>query len=146
VRVTGDVHYLTAVMNSMLENAARWSPETGEVRLRIESDSDGVGLCVTSELEGIDPARVGDVFDVFSQRRVQGQTVGVDVSMAMARAIVRAHGGELRIEAGGDNRAVCSAWLPNLRAASQPVCDEAPDPAAEPAGQGTGGDARGEGR
>ena len=111
----GDHRRLAQVLTNLALNAARHSPAGGCVLLAARQvDGGGVELIVEDEGPGIDPALIETVTEPFVGDRTGGGAAGL--GLAIARRIVAAHGGLLRLapRPGGGTRAVAS--LPGLGA------------------------------
>ena len=123
VMVNGEREYLKMVLESVLDNAIKFSPEQSEVRIDVRERESGAIFSITNSGPGIEPEETDEVFDAFSARRVDQQIVGSDMSMALARAIMRAHGGDLGIESAPGKETTCSGSLPLHSAAAVPSSD-----------------------
>jgi signal transduction histidine kinase len=88
------------VVVNLLENAARHSPDGASVVVGVHRDGDGVRIDVDDQGPGLDPGLHDLVFEPFRSGRVAGTS---GVGLAIARAVVDAHGGT--ITAGGAPRA-----------------------------------------
>ncbi|MEO1040236.1 MAG: stimulus-sensing domain-containing protein [Pseudomonadota bacterium] len=92
---------LSRVFMNLLDNALTFSPEGGEVEVRVQrSASGGRGrLIVTIEDEGpgIPPENLETIFERFYTQRPVGAAFGSHsgLGLAIARQIVRAHGGRI---------------------------------------------------
>ena len=93
------------------------------VRIDVRERESGAIFSITNSGPGIEPEETDEVFDAFSARRVDQQIVGSDMSMALARAIMRAHGGDLGIESAPGKETTCSGSLPVHSAAAVPSSD-----------------------
>lgn len=105
----GDHRRLAQVLTNLAVNAVRHSPEGGAVTLSARPTTDGaVELMVDDEGPGIDPAVVDEMTEPFVGDRLGGGAAGL--GLAIARRIVAAHGGLLRLDSrpGGGTRAVAS--------------------------------------
>ncbi len=105
----GDHRRLAQVLTNLAVNAVRHSPDGGAVTLSARPTFDGaVELMVDDEGPGIDPAVVDELTEPFVGDRVGGGAAGL--GLAIARRIVAAHGGLLRLDPrpGGGTRAVAS--------------------------------------
>ena len=114
VMVDGEKRYLKMALEFVLDNAVKFSPKGGEVRVDFGEKGAGMIFSVTNSGPGIQPKDTAGVFDAFSARRVDEQIVGSGMSMALARAIMRAHGGDLAIESDPGVETTCSGSLPAL--------------------------------
>lgn len=84
------------VVANLLDNARRHA--RGRVEARLAATADGVVLRVDDDGPGVDPAARELVFERFATLDGQG---GTGLGLPIARAIARAHGGELVCDAEG---------------------------------------------
>ena len=91
--VTGDPDRLEQVLTNLIDNAIRHSPQGGTVTVTMVAEgTTRVVLTVEDEGEGISAQDTERVFERF-QTTPEGN--GAGLGLAIAREIVRAHGGEL---------------------------------------------------
>lgn len=99
----GDRDDFRAVLEIVLENAVRYTPEGGTVDVEMRTVPDGTVILVRDTGPGIPPAALPRVFERFF--RVEGQeTEGSGLGLAIAELIARRHGVTLSLrnrEAGG---------------------------------------------
>jgi signal transduction histidine kinase len=99
VSVTGDPAQLARVIRNLLDNAIRHAPQRSAVRVRVDGDEVTVRVRVSDEGCGFPPELRDRAFDAFTRgdpaRDVRTGTAGL--GLAIARAIVVAHGGEISI-------------------------------------------------
>ena len=118
--VEGDQGHLTTVLASMLDNAITFSPEHGEVRLDLCESEQNAVFSITDAGPGIKPDEIERVFEVFSAREIDSQIVGSGMSMALARAIMQAHGGNMSFTSKPNVATACAGWLPVRKLAASP--------------------------
>jgi two-component system OmpR family sensor kinase len=88
---------LRLIIKNALENALKYTPDGGEVTLRILSDNDGVAIEVVDTGPGIPPADRERVFDAFHRLPgVAGQ--GSGLGLAIAREAAIRLGGEISLQ------------------------------------------------
>jgi len=100
LRVLADPNRLTQVLNNLLTNAAKFTPESGEVRLELKSTSAVPGYAVLTCWNSGDPIseeNLERIFDRFEQARTKAnRTVrGTGLGLAICRNIVEAHAGHI---------------------------------------------------
>jgi signal transduction histidine kinase len=94
--LSADPQVLASAVMNLLNNACKFTPAGGRVRLRARTKEAGHLLIeVEDECGGIPPS-VGDPFQSFGPRRGADQT-GLGLGLSMARKAVRAHGGDIHI-------------------------------------------------
>jgi len=120
VVVLGDADRLAQVLRNLLSNALRHTPAGGEVAVDLEARGDTVHLRVRDTGSGIAPEDLPRVFDRFyrGDRSRSRQGGGAGLGLAIARQLVRAHGGELTVDSKTGEGTTFSITLP-LHAASE---------------------------
>ncbi len=107
MRLLADPNRLTQVLNNLLTNAAKFTPEGGEVRLEIKATSavpGHVALSCWNSGEPISEQNLERIFDRFEQARTESnRTVrGTGLGLAICRHIVEAHAGHIWCEPCAD--------------------------------------------
>ena len=101
VEVRGDELRIRQIIDNLLENARVHTPPTTPIQVRVRADGpDGV-LSVHDEGEGLDPEVASQVFERFfrGDPSRSSSTGGAGLGLSIVAAIVRAHGGTVRIVA-----------------------------------------------
>jgi PAS domain S-box-containing protein len=106
--VRGDATRLSQVVGNLLHNAAKFTDPGGAVRVRVIEDSPSQEVVVSIEDTGIgmDPQTVAEAFEPFRQceasvHRARG---GLGVGLALVRALVALHGGQVAASSEGPGR------------------------------------------
>jgi signal transduction histidine kinase len=116
--VRGDSDGLLQVLDNLLENALKFSPADGTVRVAVAEQGDSVLLSVADEGPGIPDADKEKVFERFYQTRA-GRAVaarGVGLGLAICKQIVTAHGGAIRVEDNTPGGSIFQVVLPGVSA------------------------------
>ncbi|MNH09410.1 Sensor kinase CusS [compost metagenome] len=95
---------LRRALSNLLDNALRFTPAGGEIRVTIEQREGLVRLQVANRGEPIDPALLPKLFDRFYRAdpaRREGSSEHAGLGLAITRSIVQAHGGSIRGESAG---------------------------------------------
>jgi signal transduction histidine kinase len=137
--VEGDGHQLTRAIENLLDNAVRYTPAGGSVRVECRSESDGIRFAVSDTGPGI-PAR--DLPHLFTplyrgESSRNRRTGGAGLGLATARRILLAHGGDLTARNAPTGGAVFAGTLPRAARAMPPVLE--PDRALVEAGSAAAG-------
>jgi signal transduction histidine kinase len=112
--VAGDGDRLVQVLTNLADNALKHTPSGGSVTLRALAQEGGVLVQVSDTGEGIPADDVAHIFDRFYQvdkSRERHSPDGVGLGLAIARQIVEAHGGTIKVESAGAGTTF-SVWLP----------------------------------
>jgi two-component system heavy metal sensor histidine kinase CusS len=102
-RLEGDRSMLRRALSNLLDNALRFTPVEGEVRVRIVEQAKGLSLTVENSGDGIDGALLPRLFDRFYRAdpaRQEGSSEHAGLGLAITQSIARAHGGQIRCESG----------------------------------------------
>ena len=127
--VTVPPEWLDRLLGVLLDNACKYSPDGGSVRVSVGGDGNRVRLSVDDSGSGIPEAERGRIFDRF--HRATDAPGGAGLGLAIADAIVRATNGRWRIgtsSAGGASMSV--SWQRSFGGSHE--ADAAPDSAATP--------------
>jgi signal transduction histidine kinase len=125
VMVVADPHRLEQVFVNLLGNAVKFTPSGGTVTVDIERADRAIDVCVRDTGRGIDAGFLPHVFERFRQAdgAVTRTVGGLGLGLFIARRLVEAHGGHIRVESDGENRgAAFTVSLPHAegRAANPP--------------------------
>jgi signal transduction histidine kinase len=98
--VTGDIGRLDQVLTNLVANAIRHTKPGGKITLLAAAKGDGVQIQVQDTGEGIAPADLRFIFDRFwrADRSRMHNDGAVGLGLAIARQLVRAHGGSIEAE------------------------------------------------
>jgi PAS domain S-box-containing protein len=104
---------LDQVLTNLVSNAIRYSPEGGEVLVRLEEEEGGVHLTVKDRGVGIPPDKQGVIFERFG--RAHGSKYGgLGLGLTITQGIVEQHGGRIWVESRGmpGEGSTFHVWLP----------------------------------
>jgi signal transduction histidine kinase/ActR/RegA family two-component response regulator len=101
--VDADPNRMSQVLVNLLNNAAKYSADGGQIRLAVARDGNRVAFRVRDSGVGIPPEMLGRVFDLFAQvdqslDRSQG---GLGLGLTLVRSLVELHGGSVEARSDG---------------------------------------------
>jgi two-component system sensor histidine kinase KdpD len=91
-----DASLIERVLINVLENAAKYTPAGSPIEISGRATDDQVELWVDDHGPGLPPNREEAIFEKFERGRKESATPGVGLGLAICRAILRAHGGDVR--------------------------------------------------
>jgi two-component system CheB/CheR fusion protein len=109
-RMLADGPRMTQVFWNLLNNAVKFTPAGGMVRVRSRVETGPRGRSIAVEIAdtgiGIEPEMLPRIFDAFEQvdRRITRRFGGLGLGLALSKAILELHGGTLTAESGGRGR------------------------------------------
>ena len=106
VCVFGDITRLSQVVSNLLNNAAKYTLQGGQISLTAETRNDHVILTVADNGIGISRDKLDSIFELFVQAdhaedRAQD---GLGIGLSLVRNLVMLHGGEISVKSKGKNQ------------------------------------------
>lgn len=98
-----DSDMIMRVLINLMENAVKYTPTEGTIRVSVARDHDQVIFKVSDSGPGIPADMLHRVFDKFSRVKYQGAPKGVGLGLAFCRLAVEAHGGKIWVESEPGN-------------------------------------------
>jgi PAS domain S-box-containing protein len=116
--VYGDMTRLTQVALNLLTNAAKYTPEGGDIWIDMDGSDDDVVMRIRDNGVGITPQFMEGIFDLFAQgeRTIDRAEGGLGIGLTLARRIVALHGGSITVSSPGPGKgAEFVVTLPRLK-------------------------------
>src|SRR6185369_11551506 len=107
-----DAHLVVQVFANLLDNVAKYTPAGTRVLIGANPDGDLLRVCVDDDGPGLPPGDPARLFEKFQRGAEEGTVVGVGLGLAICRAIVRAHGGDIEARPRPDGGARFEFTLP----------------------------------
>jgi signal transduction histidine kinase len=98
VKVTGNRNLLTQAIGNLLDNAIKFTPRGGTVRLSTAAGADGIDISVSDSGPGIRAADRQRVLERYVRLSAAGTTRGNGLGLSLVAAIARQHGARLLLE------------------------------------------------
>ncbi|HEX4408566.1 MAG TPA: response regulator [Xanthobacteraceae bacterium] len=131
--IEGDLTRLAQIVGNLLNNAAKYTPEGGQIRLAARADGDSALISVTDNGVGIAADMQSKVFDMFTQidNRMSRARGGLGIGLALVKQLVLMHGGTVEAASDGLNKgSIFTVRLPLVEASGQ---TDAPEAGLQPA-------------
>jgi two-component system sensor histidine kinase KdpD len=116
-----DATLLEQVFVNLLENAAKYTPTGTPIRLRAEREPDYLLVSIEDAGPGLPDGDPEELFAKFHRGTQEGAVAGVGLGLAICRAIVRLHGGQIRAERRAQGGAAFRFTLPVEQAPQMPA-------------------------
>ncbi|MND87739.1 Autoinducer 2 sensor kinase/phosphatase LuxQ [compost metagenome] len=108
---------LEQVVWNLLNNALKFTPQGKGVQVHMEAEDAFIRLDIIDEGQGIDPASIARIFDMFGQAAMHHATRsrhGLGIGLALVKQLVEAHQGKIEAASDGPGKgARFSVWLPH---------------------------------
>lgn len=89
-----DAARIQQVLSNLLGNAVKFCEPGGSIEVRVSSSGGEVQFAVADSGQGIPPEHLESIFELYWQGQ-RGRQVGAGLGLAIAKAIVEAHGGRV---------------------------------------------------
>jgi NtrC-family two-component system sensor histidine kinase KinB len=110
--VLADGDMIRRVMINLLENAVKYSPAKGIIRLGAELNQGQVSVWVQDDGPGIPTHEHERIFEKFTRLRAKDGSKGLGLGLAYCRLAVLAHGGQIWVESVPGNGSTFTFTLP----------------------------------
>ena len=115
--VAGDPPMLQRLMANLIDNAIKYTPLGGIVRIGVEPDGGNCVIRVEDSGPGVPEEDQPLIFQRFF-RGDQSRTLGgAGLGLSLAHAIVTAHGGSISLESAPDSNTIFWVRLPMMNSA-----------------------------
>ena len=121
--VNGDLSKITRVLNNLLSNAYKYSPNGGAVEVtlmapvkrakpKLDTPAHHIGIRIADHGLGMTPMQLAHVYDRFYRADVSGKIPGSGLGMSIVKEIMTLHGGQINITSEIGKGTVVTLWLP----------------------------------
>ena len=110
--VQGDVTQLERVLDRLVSNAVRVTPDGGLILVSVTVDADAVAVEVADEGPGLDAMRISELFSPMHDTHGSLHNPGIALGLSVCRRIAEQHGGALDVTSEPGNGATFTLVLP----------------------------------
>jgi PAS domain S-box-containing protein len=108
-----DAARITQVLNNLLNNAIKYSPQGGTITVRTLTDEEYVTVSIIDQGIGMTAQQVENVFDRFYRAGDEGHaTSGLGLGMGIVKEIIAEHGGEVSVTSNPGQGTIVAFTLP----------------------------------
>jgi signal transduction histidine kinase len=106
VRVEGDFARLAQVLSNLLDNAAKYTPDDGHIRVSITAEDQEAVIRVQDNGVGISADALPYIFELFTQteRSLDRAEGGLGIGLSLVKRLVEMHGGQTEVHSSGLGR------------------------------------------
>jgi signal transduction histidine kinase len=98
IKVEADAARLHQALGNLVDNAVKYSPHGGEVLVEFASAEGRLCIAVYDQGSGVPPEEQESIFEPFHHAKGARYIATVGLGLPVARKIIEAHGGRLRVE------------------------------------------------
>jgi two-component system CheB/CheR fusion protein len=102
--ITGDATRLSQVMTNLLSNASKFTPENGQITVKLEDKTDAFKVTVYDTGIGIRKDDLSTVFLPFAAIQKPTWMKGAGLGLSISKGIVEAHSGKIWAESDGEGK------------------------------------------
>jgi signal transduction histidine kinase len=104
--VTADPLRMSQVISNLVDNAAKYTPNGGQVRVETRRDGDHVAVTVADSGVGVPADQLENIFEPFTQLKEthQWSNGGLGLGLALVRSLTELHGGTVKVVSGGSDQ------------------------------------------
>ncbi|MEM2905267.1 MAG: PAS domain S-box protein [Candidatus Bathyarchaeia archaeon] len=102
--IKGDRIRLSQVVMNILSNAVKFTPQGGEITVRVEDREDAVQVQVSDTGIGIRKEDLERVFEPLADIKKPGYIKGTGLGLSVAKGLVEAHGGKMWAYSEGEGK------------------------------------------
>jgi NtrC-family two-component system sensor histidine kinase KinB len=124
--VEADSDMIRRVISNLLDNAVKYTPAGGSIRLTAEPDGQLVLFSVADSGPGIPAEERHRIFDKYGRIERIGAPKGLGLGLAFCRLAIKAHGGRIWVDSPPEGGAVFRFNIPQTAATAEtaPAADE----------------------
>ncbi|MCX6005174.1 MAG: HAMP domain-containing sensor histidine kinase [Chloroflexi bacterium] len=115
--VPGDIDRLEQVFNNLLDNAIKHTPQGGSITIRgCQVSKELIEISVIDTGPGISREQMSHLFERFYRAEGAAERTGTGLGLTIARQIILAHGGDIRVSSQTGKGAEFTVKLPVMKA------------------------------
>jgi heavy metal sensor kinase len=110
--LTGDTPMIQRMLSNLLDNAIKYTPSGGTVNVTVSESKAQVVVAFEDTGVGISQADLPRIFERFYRCDQSRSQAGIGLGLSLARAIARAHGGDITVISTPNQGSIFTVTLP----------------------------------
>jgi heavy metal sensor kinase len=111
--ISGDNRLIQRMIANLLDNAIKYTPAGGSIEMTVNTVNDAATITVKDTGIGISEKDIPRIFERFYRCDPSRSEAGIGLGLSFARAIARAHGGDITVTSIPDQGSTFTVTLPN---------------------------------
>ncbi|HEX5368605.1 MAG TPA: ATP-binding protein [Dehalococcoidia bacterium] len=116
VKIRGNMTALVSVLDNLVSNAIRYTPEGGHIEVSVRRERRNVIICVCDSGIGISNEDKARIFEKFfrADKAKRSDSRGLGMGLAITAQLVAAHNGRIEVESEPDKGSTFTVVLPAI--------------------------------
>ncbi len=98
IAIKADPARFMQIVSNVVGNAARYTPQGGEIRVRVAAPDAYLRIEIADNGIGIPADRQAGIFNMFEQSDSRIRSDGLGIGLALVKQLVELHGGTIRLQ------------------------------------------------
>ena len=97
--VNADIALIERVMQNLMDNALKFTPEKGTIKIRVQQKQKAIEVCIADTGNGISAEELPHIFERYHQAKKSAEkSNGAGLGLAIAKKIMEIHGADLTVK------------------------------------------------
>jgi signal transduction histidine kinase len=118
IQLRGDTPMIQRMISNLIDNAIKYTPSGGITHVAVSENRAQALVSIKDTGVGISQAELPRIFERFYRCDQSRSQPGIGLGLSLARAIARAHGGDIEAASGPNQGSIFTITLPKSRASN----------------------------
>jgi heavy metal sensor kinase len=110
--ISGDNRLIQRMIANLLDNAIKYTPAGGSIEMTVNTVNDAAAITIKDTGIGISEKDIPRIFERFYRCDPSRSAAGIGLGLSFARAIARAHGGDIKVTSTPDQGSTFAVTFP----------------------------------